>query len=49
MVNDVFIDEIVHTTDRYISVVATALKNQNNYVWDEKKAIENNKEYSKPI
>ena len=46
MVNDVFIDESVLTTGRYISVVATALKNQNTFVWDEDQASDNDKEYS---
>ena len=49
MVNDVFIDESVLTAGRYISVVATALKKQNTFVWDEEQASDNYKEYSEPI
>ena len=49
MVNDGFIDESVLTTGRYISVVATALKKQNTFVWDEEQASDNNKEYAEPI
>ena len=49
MENDYFVNESALPTGRYISVAATALKNQNTFERGEEQASENDKEYAEPI